>query len=372
MKRKGYIQSTTKQDIKKPAFAFSFINAGNSLYTALPKETVTASNGMIQWGKGNKFPHYLIDRITECPTLNTVINGCVDYIMGDGIEIHSMPKGYNPKKLNQDGDDFEDIIRKTAYDLVSFGGFANQQIYNDFGELAELSYTLVDRCRLSSDKTTIFYSPSRWTYSTNNYERYPAFGKGGQDKKTEIYFYSGRNPRTHYPVSVYYSAMTAIETEIEIQKFHFNTIINNFNSNAIINFNNGIPETIEKEAIEKGIQDKYTGTENAGVPFIAWNEDKNHAVTVARLNSDDFDTKYQALYKTTRQNIFSAFRAIPALFGVMTESTGFNEQEFSEAFKLFNKTLIAPWQRETVRVFDDILGVKNSFSFKPFNIKFDE
>ena len=50
-------------------------------------------------------------------------------------------------------------------------------------------------------------------------------------------------------------AITAIETQIEISKFHLNEILNNFSGSAIINFNGGVPDEETKAQYEKQIRD---------------------------------------------------------------------------------------------------------------------
>lgn len=364
----GFTRSTAGNNQKQK---FSFIRPGRVLDVSLPPETVIKGGELISWGNGNKFPEFILSKINECPTLDTIVKGTTDYIAGGGIEYLNLPPGFDPYKLNQDGDDLEDVIYKCVSDLIAIGGFTPQIIYNSLGEVSEINYTDISNCRLSADHTAVYYA-KKWRVGTFAYNKFPAFGYAPEDEKiTEFYFYRGKNPRSNYPVPLYYSALTSVETEIEIQKFHFNTIINNFNVNAILNFNNGVPSDEEKEAIEKAVQKKYTGAESAGLPFLSWNDDKEHATTVERLSEDRFDEKYQALAKTVKQNIYTSFRAVPALFGLMTETTGFSQQEFSEAFKLFNTTVVAPRQREVIRVFDDILGVKGGFQFKPFEINFE-
>ena len=86
---------------------------------------------------------------------------------------------------------------------------------------------------------------------------------------------------------------------------------------------------------------------------------------------DDFADRYEALHKRSREQIFTAFRATPNLFGLMTETTGFNEQEFAEAFKLYNRTVVKPIQKVIVDAFDKIFGVDGSITITPFNLEND-
>ena len=52
----------------------------------------------------------------------------------------------------------------------------------------------------------------------------------------------------------------------------------------------------------------------------------------------------------------------------MTESTGFNEQEFSESFKLYNRTVVRPIQRNISNTLDKIFGMEGSITITPYSI----
>lgn len=137
--------------------------------------------------------------------------------------------------------------------------------------------------------------------------------------------------------------------------------------NLIINFNNGEPTDEIREEIERNINEKFSGYQNAGRILISYNADEANKTTIERLDSDDFDEKYQSLSERTRDQIFCAFRANPSLFG-LNYSSGFNENEFNEAFKLYNRTFVRPIQSEICDSFDKIFGIKNSITIEPFSL----
>ena len=51
----------------------------------------------------------------------------------------------------------------------------------------------------------------------------------------------------------------------------------------------------------------------------------------------------------------------------ITDSTGFAEEEFTSAFKLYNRTVVRPIQRNICDSLDKIFGVKGSVTITPFN-----
>lgn len=140
-------------------------------------------------------------------------------------------------------------------------------------------------------------------------------------------------------------------------------------SNLIINFNNGQPNDEQKEEIERDINEKFSGYQNAARILINYNDSAENATTVERLNSDDFDAKYESLAKRSRTQIFTAFRANPNLFGIPNENNGFSKEEYDSSFNLYNRTAVKPLQASLIDSFDKIFGVKGSLTIEPFNLE---
>jgi hypothetical protein len=329
-------------------------------------ETKDKQRDYIIWGEGNQYPNYLYSLYQSCATLQTIINGTQEYVMGSDITINaSLLEG----TVNKKGDTFREVIGKLVMDYLIFGGFAFQVIRNPYNEIKEIYY--IDILKLRSDeKNEVFYYSDDWY--TKSYGRvktlvYPKYNPK-DNNPTSIYFYKGNITRNTYPVCRWGSAVISAEIEKSIDEFHLNELNNNFMSSAIINFNNGTPQETEMEEIEKNIMDKFGGKENAGRILIAYNDNKDNAVTVERLNGDDYADRYTNLAKRSREQLFIAFRAVPVLFGLMTENNGFSREEFLQAFELYNKSTILPIQRMMIETFDTITGVNNSFSFVPFEI----
>ena len=84
------------------------------------------------------------------------------------------------------------------------------------------------------------------------------------------------------------------------------------------------------------------------------------------METADFANRYSALEKSARQKLFSTFRANPNLFGISTESNGFNSEEYQSSFKLFNRTMIKPIQNTFVREF---AKVGANLTIAPFTLE---
>lgn len=347
-------------------FKFSVFDAPTKVIpTFSEKET---GKPYLNYGNDNKFPNYLWELYLRSAVLQSIINGTADYTGGNGIIYSENPLVQRLKdNANGDGETLEDVMKKITIDYLIFGGFALQVIYNKLGEINELYWLDFRNVRRDKEGEKVYYSED-WVRHSNDYLTYDIFNPD-KKKGTSVFYFKGHISRGVYPIPRYNGALSAIETSTEISKFHLNSILNNFSGNFIINFNNGQPSIDVQEEIERKIKDKFSGADNAGKFLLAFNDSKENGVTVERIQDDNFDKKYDALRESTFKEIFIAFRAIPQLFGYSLEGTGFNSQEFTQAFQLYNKTTVEPIQKDLKRTFDKIFGVDNSIEIIPFNLE---
>lgn len=351
---------------KKTSLILSVIDY-QSYEPVLSEESVVKGSDYVKWGKNNDYPNYIWDTYNNCATLQSVINGSSDYTFGNGIINNT---GIDEENIH--GDTIEDIVQKIVIDRWIFGGFALQVKYNTLGNIISIAYLDFRNCRTNEDCTEIYTSKkwNRWTSASEN--KFKAFNPetGAQDG-VQIFYYKGSKTRSVYPLCEYNASLISAEIQIKTQNFHYEELLNNFTGSAIVNFNNGSPTEEIKRDTEERLNEKYSGSRNAGRILLSWNESKDKATTIERLQPDNLDTRYKDVEQSSRENIFVSMRANPILFGLPT-STGFADQNFSEAFELFNKTQIAPKQKEIERAFKKIFNKDNVIKFKPFTIKSDE
>lgn len=351
-----------KSDVKKEqlgSLKFSVVEAVTRDIPSMYEERV-AGRKYVNWGVDNKYPDHLFNLYLNSAILQSIINGTVDFVCGNGIssDILNGP-------VNKDGELIEDIVAKLVLDYLVEGGYALNIIRNVEGGFAELYWLDIRNTRLDEDETTVFYC-DKWNKYGHKPIEYPIFDPT-KTQKSSVFYFKGHISRGIYPIPKWIGAMAAVETSTEIGKFHLNNILNNLTSSAIISFNNGIPTDEEKKQIEKKMKDKFSGADNAGKFMLIFNSDKEHDVTVARLSEDNMDQKFQTLAKSTREEIFISMRATPALFGLNPENNGFSKQEFLEAFELYNKTVVKPIQNDIKRTFEKIYGV-NVLNIIPFSL----
>lgn len=315
------------------------------------------------WGKDNKLPFYLYGLYEKSSLMQSIINTTVNFIVGNSIE--------SPIKPNED-ETWEDLIKNLSLDYMIYGGFAIQIMYNKMGQIKELGWLDMRKCRTDEEHRKVYYSKEFGTKSSPAYIELPIWKKGENYRNCSPVFLYTAGKRTVYPLPRYSGSIPAIETSIRIDNFHLNAIRNNFNGNFIINFNNGIPADDVKKELEKKVKDKFCGDENAGKFLLVFNDSKENGVTVERIQDDQFDKKYEALKTQTITSIFTGFSAPQQLFGYALSGNVFNKNEYQEAFDLYSRLQILPIQNLFKRVFESIYGQENIIKFTPFELSVEE
>lgn len=305
------------------------------------KEVIRSGYDYVSWGKDNRFPQDLYDMYQNSAILQSVINGTADYVFGSGV-ISAFDV------VNDKYETLEDVVKKCVFDYLIFGGFAVQLMYKG-GKVEAIYWLDFQKCRRSDDEKKVFYSDDWGKYARKALE-YKAWTPE-TDKGTCIFYYKGHKTRGIYPVPMYIGALKSVKISTEISNFHLNNITKGFASNAIISFNNGEPDDDTKARIERDVKEKFCGTDNAGSFLLLFNESKENACEIAKIQDDKFDLKYDALSKSVKEDIFIAFRATPTLFGLPNENNGFSKQEYLESFELYNKTVVVPIQKDFERAF---------------------
>lgn len=370
--------SNTEQN--KPARArisFAAIDPYIDTNIILPVEKFVSAKDLMEWGTRNSYPDYLLDLYNNVPTLRAIINGNIDFIAGDDVSILPLTQHLPNGIMNNRGDHIREQIKDISKDYEIYGGFALQIIRNLIGEVAEVYY--IDMRFLRTNKEgNVFYYCEDWSKSVRkDVIVYPAFMPNlnwdalddeERNRNASSILYVKNVHSQVYPAPLYAASIKACEIERLIDDFHLSDINNHFVSSAIINFNNGIPDDEVKEQIEKEFTEKFCGASNGGRTAFSWNPNKESATDIVEFEVKDFGERYKTLSDHSRQQIFTAFRANPNLFGIPTEGNGFANEQYAESFKLYNRTQIKPVQRMIADAYDKIYGQPKVLTIVPFSM----
>lgn len=370
-------------EITRVPVSFAAIDPFIQENIVLPTETKAKGKDMIEWGERNAYPDYLLELAKNTSSLRSVINGTTDFIVGDNQTILPLADGkYLPGIMNERGDTIRSQVEAIARDYETYGGFALQVIRGLDGSPVEI-YHLDMRFIRSNKDNSVFYYCEKWkegktkdaivmpAYQDIDQAHWAAMLPEERDRVASSVLFVKNITTQTYPFPIYGAAVKACETERAIDDYFLNQIENGFMGSVIVNFNNGQPSDEMKKEVEKNMNQKYSGHQNAGRMVLCWNESKDNATTIVPIKTDDFSARYDALSKHCRQQIFTAFRANPNLFGIPTESLGFSQEEYDSAFKLYNRTCVKPVQRLICDAYDKIYGQTGVLTIQPFSLEGD-
>lgn len=319
-----------------------------------PDEEKDRSQGFVKWGKKNDYPFFLIDLYNGSAYHQGIIKNKTHYIAGGGVEIVS---GMLQPFIDNQWSDFDmnELAERMAFDGEMFGGFAVKGTWNKEGtRVVRWEHIGLDSIRASIDERT-YYISDDWTALNQSPEKtnlrvIQAYDDTVTVGSFMLYYKDphlrGRKELGIYPKPTYYGGITAIQTDVDISKFHMYELQNGFKSGTLINFPSGYPETTEElNRIKSDVKGRSQSVEDAGEIILTFSNGKDEAPTVMSLNGNNLDQRYLMTEKSVQQNILVAHAITsPQLFGVSVEGS-FNSAESDDLFNIFKSTYVDARQR---------------------------
>ena len=319
-----------------------------------PDEEKDRALGFIKWGKKNDYPYFLIDLFNGSAWHQGIVKTKTFYIAGNGLEIVSGDmQGFIDNQYSNF--DMNEISEQLAFDFELFGGFAVKGTWNREGtRVAKWEYLDLDAIRMSEDER-FYYLSDDWTAMSQSLEKtnlrmFPALDENNRTGQFVIYYKEpakkSRKEKGIYPKPTYNGGLTAIQTDVDIAKFHMYELQNGFKSGTLINMPSGFPESTEElHRITESIKGRTQSVEDAGEIIITFSDGKDLAPTVQQLTGNDLDRRYEVTAKSVQQNILVAHSVTaPTLFGVMQEGS-FNAAESGDLFQIFKTTYVSSRQK---------------------------
>jgi len=319
-----------------------------------PDEEKDRALGFIKWGKKNDYPYFLVDLFNGSAWHQGIIKTKTFYIAGGGLEV--VTGDMQAFIENQYSDfDMNEIAEQLAFDFELFGGFAVKGTWNREGtRVAKWEYLDVDAIRMTEDER-FYYLSDDWTAMNQSAEKtnlrmFPALDENNKTGSFIIYYKEpskrSRKEKGIYPKPTYNGGLTAIQTDVDIAKFHMYELQNGFKSGTLINMPSGFPESTEElHRITESIKGRTQSVEDAGEIIITFSDGKDLAPTVQQLNGNDLDKRYEVTAASVQQNILVAHSVTaPTLFGVMQQGS-FNAAESGDLFEIFKTTYVSTRQK---------------------------
>lgn len=330
-----------------------------SSYTA-PEVIESKRYDWVEYGEDNMYFQYLIDRYNGSPTNNAAINGISEMIYGRGLDATDSKE--KPGEYQEMVDLIKkDCMKKVCYDYYMMGQAALQIIYSkDRTKIAKVAHIPIETLRaekaIDGDIKAYYYS-SDWTKVQKNDKpkRISAFGTS-RDSIEILYIRPYRAGYYYYSPVGYQGGLQYAELEEEIANYHISNIQNGLQPSMLINFNNGTPDKEQRDAIERAIYEKFSGSSNAGKFILAFNDSKELAATIDPVMINDAHQQYQFLSDESMKKVMVSHRIIsPMLVGIKDQTgLGNNAEELQTASILMDNTVIRPMQ---VTILDELAKI---------------
>ena len=312
----------------------------------------------VEYGEDNNYFQYLIDRYNGSATNNASINGIVEMIYGKGIEaVEEDAKGKEYKEMKELLT--KSCMKKICYDYKMMGQAALQVIYSkDRKKIVQIEHIPVEtlRAEKANSKGEIqgFYYSKDWsevTYKTQP-KRIPAFGSSNSGLEI-LYIKPYRAGFYYYSPVDYQGGLQYAELEEEMANYHINNIQNGLAPSMLINFNNGVPTEEQRSLIESNIQQKFSGSSNAGRFILAFNDSKELSASIEPVILSDAHEQYKFLSDESMKKIMVSHRIISPMLVGIKDNTGLgnNADELKTASLLMDNTVIRPMQ---VTILDEL------------------
>jgi len=328
----------------------------------------------VEYGDDNNYFSYLIDRYNGSPTNNAAINGIAEMIYGKGID------AVDSKKKEADYIEMKELftkscMKKVCYDYKMMGQAAIQIIYSkDRKKIVQVEHIPVEtlRAEKANNKGQIqaYYYAKDWSEITSKLspKRIPAFGTSNAGLEI-LYIKPYRAGFYYYSPVDYQGGLQYAELEEEIANYHINNIQNGLAPSMLINFNNGVPTEEQRSLIEQNIQEKFSGSSNAGRFILAFNDSKELSASIEPVILSDAHEQYKFLSDESMRKVMVSHRIVSPMLVGIKDNTGLgnNAEELQTASLLMDNTVIRPMQVTILDELEKVLmynGIELDIYFK--------
>lgn len=324
-----------------------------NLGAAMPQEATEKETpkGWVTLGEANLFSNYLIDLYYSSPVHSALTMSIAFMIAGKEF------KSTNPAAQREiDRLKLNAIRRPITLDAKMQGGYYLEIIWSvDRTTVAKINHLPYENVRLAvaNDEDVIpgVYYSKDWN-DMRKKKNAPVFipmynPTTKADEPSQVLFVGIMTPGSaYYPKPDYYSAINYIEITREISEFYRAFLSNGMAPSYFLHMNNGIPDPEEQMAIRRNWE-TLMGARKAGKVVFTFNESADRMPRLDLVPMTDADKQWQELSVQSRENILAAHRVTsPLLFGIRDAGgLGSNADEMKNAYRIFNKNIIEPYQQ---------------------------
>lgn len=361
-----------KEENKKRLF-LSFVDKILQENKDIPIFEYQQNKPWILYGKDNLYPNYLIKLYLESALNKSIIDTKINLSIGSGfyqIENKKSPRTDNFILNPNPNESLNEIGKKLFRDLIIFGiCYFEVKWSRDRKSIPEIYYIDASKIRWGKfEEIKDRYILTKFYYS-NDWKNYrkemnkpiiiPIFNPDkNKTQPTQIYKISLDMPGiNYYSLPSWYGGVIPIETDIKINDFHLNNLINGLNPFAFFKFPVGETTEDQRKDIKQKIIDEYGGTSGKKGVFAFYETDSHgNKPEVETISVSDQDKLFNLLDKRTQQKILMSHQ-LPNenLVGISTPGKLGSTNEILNYFELYYNFVIKGYQNYILKALNRIL-----------------
>ena len=341
----------------------------------IPHLVEDSRNDWVSFGEDNLYPNYLLELFLGSAINGALVKSIGAMIYGEGLAATNVDESTDTKEsylrlteLLHNSDD--DVLKDLALDLKLFGGcYVNVIWSRDRSKIAKIHHIPAQYIRsgkMIDGEIQPYYYSADWSKAKKGQFKprpYAAFNTEDRTQASQILMIRDKNPALFYGFAPDYVAATDwIQMELEIAQFHLSNITSGMTPSMHVGFSNGVPTEEERRTIERQLNQKFSGSGNAGKILITFNDGKETQPIIEPIQMNDAQSAWEGMSKQAVSQILAGHRVTsPILFGIRAEGGGLgnNADELRDAYSLFNNTVIIPFQNILLKGLDKIFAVNN-------------
>jgi hypothetical protein len=350
-------------------------NIVNTIGTPVINE-VFGRNDWIQFGADNAWPQELLRIYQNSSPLHTgLIKKKVDMTAGLGFNPIAGLENFITNEYSKE--DLNTIVYKCAFDLVIFGGYYLNVIWDRSGkQIAQLEHIGYEKVRVQKPCAFDYFGNENVTDEVHNYyisKDWLRHRRAENDPKLIAAF----NPllskecpsqllsvNTYTPGMEYYSLpdymsiINWLRCDEQIAIFHLQAIRNNFSPTMIITMRDGAPaDEVEAQKEYAQLKSKYTSAINANEFLLVYADSTDTAPIFTPIEMNNTDERYKDLMIQINQEILVGHGATSPVGGIETAGKLGTADEIKDGYKLFQLTKIAQFQAIIERNFNKLAKI---------------
>jgi len=336
----------------------------------------------IYFGKDNLFPDYLIDLADNCSIHRALIETKSKFISGEGFYFEGEDNQIAQAERFLEGLD-KDFLRRTAIDMAYFNGFYWQSKFERSGKVAYLrnvdfSYVRSGKMNENGEVDKYYFSPD-WKFATKRnsfkpedeiYKPKPIASWQSSDRmlvreRGELVNGMCYSPgKLFYAEPSYLGALNYIEISNQIAEFHKNNLDNGMVGSMHIHLFEDLSDGEKRRKVEKSINNKFSGSENAGKVVVTWSTNPDMKTMVESIPVNDSHEMFTLLNGKVSEEIIMSHRTPMALAGIKVATGLQSEESLNRAnMEYYQNTVIRPSQVVIEENLDKVLE-RNGISVK--------